>query len=57
MLTRELLEARLTQLVEERQKLLDQLHAYDGALQFGRGLLAEMDHESQSQNAHDDGGA
>jgi hypothetical protein len=39
MLTRETVEKRVAQLVEERQSLLDQLHAYDGAIQFARSLL------------------
>jgi hypothetical protein len=51
MLTRARLEQHLAQLVEERQKILDQLHAYDGALQFARGLLAEMEDDTAPTEA------
>jgi len=36
-------------MVEQRQKLLDQLHAYDGAIQFARELLAEISDESTDE--------
>lgn len=45
MLTRKRLEEALAQLVSEREALVNQLHAFDGAIQFARQLLSEMDND------------